>query len=386
MFSKRFRRRRAPKAQSVLGRLLSDARGGVSFIEYIVIAGVVALVAILAFRHLAAATHNTVRREGIAFREVGGAGIPPVTLAIANVPRMPSGPTAGLGPGTGLGPGGGGGGRVHLPIIQPHCFAAGTPIATEDGLRPIESIAVGERVWSRDEVTGADQLEPVLQRFITQNSTVIGVDIPIDAARHEVLRVTENHRFFVPDHGWVPAHELNGSYLVSLAARGPPMASALESWSERTTVYNLEVENLHTYFVGEARVLVHNANPPGGTCTTGTGTVWDSITPTQPDWEGTVVPRSFELATDNGSVWVHGNATEHMAEYATAMLGRGVSQDLVNMATQAQLTSLQAAVNEAISNGVPYTDQPITVGGWELKFSPARPPGKLPALIHAMPL
>jgi len=83
---------------------------------------------------------------------------------------------------------------------------------------------------------------------------------------------------------------------------------------------------------------------------------------------------------------VHGNATEHMAEYATAMLGRGVSQDLVNMATQAQLTSLQAAVNEAISNGVPYTDQPITVGGWELKFSPARPPGKLPALIHAMPL
>jgi len=383
MFSKRFRWQRAPKAQSFFFRLLSDARGGISFIEYIVIAGVVALVAILAFKHLAAATHNTVRREGIAFREVGGAGIPPVTLAIANVPRMPAAPTAGIGPGTGLGPGGDG--RVHLPIIQPRCFAAGTPIATEDGLRPIESIAVGERVWSRDEVTGADQLAQVLRRFVTRDSTVIGVDIPIDAARHEVLRVTENHRFFVPDRGWVPAHELNGSYLVSLAARGPPTASALESWAERTTVYNLEVENLHTYFVGEARVLVHNANPPGGTCTTGTGTVWDSITPTQPDWEGTVVPRSFELATDNGSVWVHGNATEHMAEYATAMLGRGVSQDLVNMATQAQLTSLQAAVNEAIAGGVPY-DQMITVGGWELKFGRPRAPGQLPALIHAMPL
>ena len=95
------------------------------------------------------------------------------------------------------------------------------------------------------------------------------MDIPIDVARHEVLRVTENHRFYVPDRGWVPARELDGSRLVSIVPRGPPLAgaSAVESWGERTTVHNLEVEGLHTYFVGEARVLVHNANEKDKDCT-----------------------------------------------------------------------------------------------------------------------
>lgn len=86
----------------------------------------------------------------------------------------------------------------------------------------------------------------------------------------------------------------------------------------------------------------------------GTGTVWDSVKATQPLYEGTAIPRSFELATGNGKVWVHGNATEHMAEYATSMLNSGMSPSMVNMGTQAQLTSLQAAVNAAMSNGVPY--------------------------------
>ena len=116
----------------------------------------------------------------------------------------------------------------------------------------------------------------------------------------------------------------------------------------------------------------------------GTGTVWDFIKATQPVWEGTVVPRSFELATESGSVWVHGNATEHLAEYAASMLRRGVSPGLVNIGTQAQLTSLRAAVGAAIEGGVPY-NQLINVGGWELRFAAPRAAGQLPALIHAMP-
>ncbi|SKB09670.1 hypothetical protein SAMN02745166_05171, partial [Prosthecobacter debontii] len=115
-----------------------------------------------------------------------------------------------------------------------------------------------------------------------------------------------------------------------------------------------------------------------------TGTVWDSIKATQPLYEGTVVPRSFELVTGNGKVWVHGNATEHMAEYATAMLNRGVSSSMVNMGTQAQMTSLQSAVNAATTNGVPY-GKLLNVGSWELKFGAPQQAGQLPALIHALP-
>ena len=116
----------------------------------------------------------------------------------------------------------------------------------------------------------------------------------------------------------------------------------------------------------------------------GTGTVWDSVKATQPLYEGTAIPRSFELATGNGKVWVHGNATEHMAEYATSMLNRGVSPSMVNMGTQAQMTSLQSAVNAATANGVQY-GKLLNVGGWELKFGAPQQAGQLPALIHALP-
>jgi len=116
----------------------------------------------------------------------------------------------------------------------------------------------------------------------------------------------------------------------------------------------------------------------------GAGTVWDAITATQPLYEGTVVPRSFILATEGADVWVAPNASEHLAEWALGNLGRGVSPELVNIGTQTQLTSLQAAVGEATSNGITYGTMQ-NVGGWELMFSPARQAGQLPALIHALP-
>ena len=153
-------------------------------------------------------------------------------------------------------------------------------------------------------------------------------------------------------------------------------------------VYNFSVAGLHTYFVGQGGIWVHNNSGAGcavpGAAAKTTGTVWDSVKATQPLYEGTAIPRSFELATGNGKVWVHGNATEHMAEYATSMLNRGVSPSMVNMGTQAQITSLQSAVNAATANGVQY-GKLLNVGGWELKFGAPQQAGQLPALIHALP-
>jgi filamentous hemagglutinin len=116
----------------------------------------------------------------------------------------------------------------------------------------------------------------------------------------------------------------------------------------------------------------------------GTGTVWDAVKATQPVYDGTVIPKSFELATGNGSVWVHGNATEHLAEYATSMINRGATPEMVNLASQQQIRSLQAAVDGATAGGVPYGEL-VNAGGWELKFAAPREAGQLPALIHALP-
>ncbi|MFL6125309.1 LamG-like jellyroll fold domain-containing protein [Actinophytocola sp.] len=113
-------------------------------------------------------------------------------------------------------------------------------------------------------------------------------------------------------------------------------------------------------------------------------TVWDDIKATQPNYPGSQLPKSFELSAGDARVWVHGNATEHIAEYLSGMASRGATRTQIDLATQAQLSSLQAAVTEALSGGITY-DTMITVGGWELKFGAPRGPGQLPVLFHALP-
>ncbi|MDR2440196.1 MAG: HINT domain-containing protein [Planctomycetaceae bacterium] len=140
-------------------------------------------------------------------------------------------------------------------------------------------------------------------------------------------------------------------------------------------VHNLEVMNEHVYRVTLGGVLVHNQ------C----GKIWNSIEATSGLREGTIIPSSFTMDLPNGQkVWVHGNATEHMAEYARGATNRGISPDGVNLISQVQLESFQAAVNAATQNGIPYNTS-VLVGGWELKFGekPSDPTLSIP-IVHAL--
>jgi RHS repeat-associated protein len=112
--------------------------------------------------------------------------------------------------------------------------------------------------------------------------------------------------------------------------------------------------------------------------------IWDDIVATQGNYPGSVLPKSFELTTSEGiKIWVHGNATEHIAEFLQ-MKAINSTPEVVRLVTQIELQSLQGAVNLAIKNGIPY-NQLITIGGWELKFVAPRAADQLPALIHALP-
>ena len=115
-----------------------------------------------------------------------------------------------------------------------------------------------------------------------------------------------------------------------------------------------------------------------------TGAIFDAIIPTQPGYPGSVIPKSFEMTLPNGKrAWVAGNATEHIVEFAQ-MKAVNYTPEAVRLASQEQLSSLQAAVNTATKNGIPY-NQMISVDGWDLKFAPPRQLGQLPSLIHALP-
>ena len=66
--------------------------------------------------------------------------------------------------------------------------------------------------------------------------------------------------FYVSGRGWVAAGDLNDGdevYLIDGSAAYVTGAE-LEQLAEPVTVYNLEVEGLNTYFVGDEAVLVHN--------------------------------------------------------------------------------------------------------------------------------
>jgi hypothetical protein len=161
------------------------------------------------------------------------------------------------------------------------CFVAGTPVLTADGTKPIEDIVVGDKVWTRNLVTGLDELQLVAETFVHQ--TLALYHLTIDGS---VVSTTAEHPFMVQDKGWQMAGNLRpGDVLIT--PEGTTVLEAVEveehDLADIVTVYNFHVENNLNYYVhaGDTPVLVHNthkAKPPmvgaNGTQTT-SKTMWN---------------------------------------------------------------------------------------------------------------
>ncbi|WP_052684781.1 RHS repeat-associated core domain-containing protein [Lentzea aerocolonigenes] len=134
-----------------------------------------------------------------------------------------------------------------------NCFPAGTSVSTENGAKPIEQIAVGDRVWARNLITGKSELRKVVGLFNKQASTMLTI-----LAGGVQVQVTPQHPFWVPGKGWVNAGQLKpGDRLTSLAGADVEIRSITSS-SVGATVYNFEVEGLNNYYISESQLLVHN--------------------------------------------------------------------------------------------------------------------------------
>ncbi|MDH6567711.1 hypothetical protein M2160_002732 [Streptomyces sp. SAI-117] len=134
------------------------------------------------------------------------------------------------------------------------CFPAGTRIATEHGTRPIEEIRAGDRVWAQDPETGERRLRTVAGVMERTADALVSVDIGT-----ETLRATTEHPFWVTGKGWTGAEALRpGDRLRTLDGKDARVESVTRKRGP-VQVYNFEVEGDHTYFVGAAKVLVHNS-------------------------------------------------------------------------------------------------------------------------------
>lgn len=111
--------------------------------------------------------------------------------------------------------------------------------------------------------------------------------------------------------------------------------------------------------------------------------VWNDITPTQPNYPGTALPRSFVIKTDGETLWVHGNATEHMAEYLIKQTNTGHSQESTKPAAQIMLYDMQQSLGAVTKNGVSY-GRILHHGNWDFIINKARNGESYDAVIHAL--
>ena len=149
------------------------------------------------------------------------------------------------------------------------CFTAGTPVVMADGhTKAIEKVRIGDLVLSRDAVTGRTQAKKVVQLFQHQTKQTLLLHFRGGAT----IETTPTHPFYVQGKGFVPAGQLAvGTSIVTRA--GPNVIlERVERRSKEITVYNFEVQDFHTYFVGEDALWVHNA------CR------WWDISPVTNDW------------------------------------------------------------------------------------------------------
>ena len=148
----------------------------------------------------------------------------------------------------------------------PECFVAGTLIHMADGsTRLIESVAVGDKVVSRDPTTGKTEIKRVLARVVHEAHDLVTLHFCVKKDGKEIDRVTAtpSHPFYVIGKGFVLAGQLAvGNSIVTRA--GPPVVVVRIDRihdAKPVRVYNFTVQDDHTYFVGHANggEWVHNA-------------------------------------------------------------------------------------------------------------------------------
>ena len=144
---------------------------------------------------------------------------------------------------------------VKYDIATSQCFVSGTLVLTIDGNKPIEEIKAGDLVYSTNPETGESEYKEVVQTFENETEELIHISI----AGEEIV-TTPKHPFYVPQKGWTSAINLragdmlvlsNGEYVIVEKVQHEILESPVK-------VYNFEVHDFHTYYVGENSVLVHN--------------------------------------------------------------------------------------------------------------------------------
>ena len=114
-----------------------------------------------------------------------------------------------------------------------------------------------------------------------------------------------------------------------------------------------------------------------------TSIVWEHVHPTQDNYGGTDLPRSFNVDTPAGEMWTHNNATKHMHEALLSIKDNPRLKDTnPKLYTQFILYEYWRSLGSAVKSGISY-NRKIYAGNWEFIFSKPRTTGNNPVIKHA---
>lgn len=134
------------------------------------------------------------------------------------------------------------------------CFAGGTVVKTPDGDRPIDALAVGDRVLCYDFMR-----RRVIQRRVSRvwrNWTEQFVKVRIGT---ETILATGEHPFWDGEAGtWIPARDLHRLSQLRGVHQAALSVDKIGAELGAAPTFNLEIEGAHNFFVGTHGVLVHN--------------------------------------------------------------------------------------------------------------------------------
>ena len=114
----------------------------------------------------------------------------------------------------------------------------------------------GDKVLSTNEITKETEIKTVVETYVRETMKLIHIRVS-----GEEIVTTEGHPFYVKDIGFVNACDLIvGEELVDISGKVLLVEDIrVEYTPEPVKVYNFQVEDYHTYFVGNNNVWVHNA-------------------------------------------------------------------------------------------------------------------------------
>ncbi|MGI5372628.1 RHS repeat-associated core domain-containing protein [Streptomyces iakyrus] len=155
----------------------------------------------------------------------------------------------------------------RVGCTAPNSFTGDTPVLMADGTRkPIKDVQIGDTVLATDPETGESGPRKVTALINGEGDKQL-VDITLTdsltGSESSTLTATDGHPFWVPAlHRWIDAGDLKSGQWLQTSNGSWVQVAAVRHRTQSVSVYNLTVDDLHTYHVvaGGTPVLVHNSN------------------------------------------------------------------------------------------------------------------------------